>query len=234
MKPNDWPPGWLYDETSFKDIDYQERERAQAYDERHNAFRDFEAEARLVRRSLKLEKHHLLLDLGCGTGELALRLASACRQVMAVDLSPAMLEIARAKAASRGQENLVFRQAGLLTYTHQGPPADGILMCVVLHHLPDFFKLLALNRAAALLRPGGRLHLADVVFPSREPDPAAFLTASLSQAAPSDELISHIKNEYSTFDWIMEGLIERAGLTIESVGAEGFLTRYTCQKPAAG
>ena len=46
-----------------------------------------------------------------------------------------------------------------------------------------------------------------------------------------DEVETHIREEYSTFSWILEGLIERAGFKIEkSRTADGFITEYHCVK----
>jgi hypothetical protein len=57
-----------------------------------------------------------------------------------------------------------FRRAGFLSYAHDGPPADMLVTKYALHHLPDFWKSVALLRMNEMLRPAGRLFLSDVVF----------------------------------------------------------------------
>jgi hypothetical protein len=42
--------------------------------------------------------------------------------------------------------------------------------------------------------------------------------------------IEHIKKEYSTLDWVLEGMLERAGLLILRKEVSGFLTSYLCER----
>ncbi len=57
-----------------------------------------------------------------------------------------------------------LRAAGLLTYVHTDPPAAGVYTRNVLHHLPDFWKAMALSRIARMLQPGGILRLKDLIY----------------------------------------------------------------------
>ena len=81
-----------------------------------------------------------------------------------MDLSAGMLRYAKKKAASRGVANVDFLQGGFLTYRHLGAPLDAIVTQLALHHLPDFWKQVALIRMAGMLKDGGKLCLRDVVF----------------------------------------------------------------------
>src|SRR4051794_15716848 len=105
-----------------------------------------------------------VVELGTGTGQFALAAAAVCERVVAVDVSPVMLGRLREKTAGRAPANLAVVQAGFLTYEHSGAPADAVYSRLALHHLPDFWKALALARIAAMLRPGGVLRLWDVVY----------------------------------------------------------------------
>lgn len=147
-----------------------------------------------------------LVDFGTGTGTLALAAAPLCRRVIAVDVSPAMVAAIRAKVAEQGVTNVECVEAGFLTYEHTGEPADAVYSRNALHHLPDFWKAVALRRIADLLRPGGILRLRDLVFafPLRAAD--ARIEAWLAQAPerPEDgwtraELEAHLHDEHSTF-----------------------------------
>ncbi|NLF40444.1 hypothetical protein GX586_13450 [bacterium] len=86
------------------------------------------------------------------------------------------------------------------------------------------------------LRDGGRLYLGDVVFPSATADFDASFTALIDdvRANAGDEMarqtIRHIKAEFSTLDWILEGMIARAGLEIIRKDCKGLLTVYVCEK----
>jgi ubiquinone/menaquinone biosynthesis C-methylase UbiE len=103
-----------------------------------------------------------VLDLGCGTGTLALlvkRIRPAAR-VTGLDVDPRILAIARRKVAAAGTE------VTLCEGSATDPPfADGsfdrVLTTLVLHHLDTPAKRAALAAARRLLRPGGELHVAD-------------------------------------------------------------------------
>jgi SAM-dependent methyltransferase len=130
-----------------------------------------------------LGPHSTLLDIGAGTGAVAIAAAPRCGRVIAVDVSPAMLAVARRAAAAAGVTNVEFVQAGFLSYDHQGDPVDVVHSRHALHQLPDFWKGLALARLAAVLRPGGMLRLRDLAY-SFEPHQAAErLDAWLATAA---------------------------------------------------
>ncbi|MFF0012141.1 class I SAM-dependent methyltransferase [Streptomyces sp. NPDC005374] len=102
-----------------------------------------------------------VLDLGCGTGSLSLLAAEQGHRVTGVDLSPAMVELARAKLAGR--------DAVFLTGDAAMPPVgeqrfDVVLGRHVLWALPDPGRVL--RRWWGLLRPGGRLVLVEGVWGS--------------------------------------------------------------------
>jgi putative AdoMet-dependent methyltransferase len=51
--------------------------------------------------------------------------------------------------------NIEFVHAGFLTYAHRDEAADAVVSRMALHHLPDFWKVVALDRVRALLKKGG-------------------------------------------------------------------------------
>jgi SAM-dependent methyltransferase len=190
-------------------------------------------------RALGLDATSVLVDLGAGTGTFALAAAPHCRRVVAVDVSPAMLDAIRAKAEGPSLGNVEVVRGGFLSYEHRGEAADFVYSRNALHHLPDFWKGLALARVAALLRPGGVFCLRDLVY-SFEPSQAGDTLEAWLAAAPARpeegwtraELAEHIRGEYSTYTWLLEPLLERAGFAIRdvSVRANGVFAAYTCVK----
>ena len=112
---------------------------------------------------LDLQPDQTVLEIGTGTGEFALAAAIHCSKVYAVDLSESMLRYVEKKAKSRGVSNVEFFQGGFLTYQHP-TPVDAVVTQLALHHLPDFWKQVAMMRIAVMLRDGGKLCLRDVVF----------------------------------------------------------------------
>jgi ubiquinone/menaquinone biosynthesis C-methylase UbiE len=121
-----------------------------------------------------------VLDLGCGTGSMSLLASEQGHRVTGVDLSPAMVTLAREKLAGRDAVFLVGDAAA--------PPVgeqrfDAVLVRHVLWALPDPGR--ALRHWAGLLRPGGRLVLVEGVWGTVAPAgiPAERLTALLAPIA---------------------------------------------------
>ncbi|RMH27831.1 MAG: methyltransferase domain-containing protein [Planctomycetota bacterium] len=90
-------------------------------------------------------------DLGCGTGNVAERLAPFVRRVIAVDQSDAMLDAARARLAPFG--NVEFLLGDLDDLPIEGGTLDAAVFALVLHHLDEPGRALAQARRA--LKPGG-------------------------------------------------------------------------------
>jgi ubiquinone/menaquinone biosynthesis C-methylase UbiE len=191
-------------------------------------------------RSRGLGPASTLIDLGAGTGTFALAAASVCKRVIAVDVSPAMVEATRAKIAEQGVLNVECVQAGVLSYEHQGAPVDFVYTRNTLHHLPDFWKGIALARIAELLAPKGILRLRDLVFSFDLDEAQARIANWIDTAAVErpedgwtrDELVAHLRDEYSTFTWLLEPMIERAGFEIVAAeyGTVGAHADYVCGK----
>lgn len=230
------PPDWYLDELAHAGPEHLDDALVAAYDRK--AQTEPAAEVALLRR-LGLDERGVLVDLGAGTGTFALAAAPHCARVIAVDPSAAMRAAIAAKAVARGLDNVAIVSAGLLSYEHQGSPADCVYSRHVLHHLPDFWKGVALARIAALLRPGGIFYLRDLIFDFAPAEADAKIESWLAHAAarPEDgwtraELATHLREEYSTYSWLMEALIERAGFTIRErdLTASGIYATYACEK----
>ncbi len=216
----DEAPEWLFDEIRHAGVDYSDPRIAEEYDAHHTRFRDYEKDARLIIERLGLKTHHTVIDLGCGTGAFVLTAAKVCRRVHAVDVSTAMLGLLSNKAQQIGLKNIETHHAGFLTYEHEDEPADAVVSVAALHHLPDFWKAVAFKRMHEMLTPGGKLYLFDVVFAFDIDGYAAELSDWVSVMARSgtpamaQETVVHIRDEYSTFDWVIEGMLTRAGFSI--------------------
>jgi len=100
-----------------------------------------------------------ILDVGCGTGQVArdaARVATAGR-VGGVDLSTAMLDVARRQAAAEGLTNVVFEQADAQVHPFESEGFDVAVSRTAAMFFGD--KLTAFRNIARALRPGGRLVL---------------------------------------------------------------------------
>ena len=185
-------------------------------------------------RSAGLHQGSTVVDLGAGTGQFALAAAEVCRRVVAVDPSPVMLGLLEEKARSRSAPLQIVR-GGFLTYDHHGEPPDLVYSRYALHHLPDFWKVVALTRIRRMLRPGGFLRLWDVVyhFPADEAEERIERWCATGSSSDDGgwtraELEEHVRDESSTFTWLLEPMILRTGFEIRDVSYsdDGFFAKY--------
>jgi putative AdoMet-dependent methyltransferase len=228
---------WRYNELKPCGVNYNNVLCALSYDVHHGKFRDYQRESEQIIALLDLDTDQTVIDMGCGTGAFAIYAAKNSRKVFAVDVSKAMLRYARRKAKKANLDNMEFHRGGFLTYEHKAAPVDAIVSTAVLHHLPDFWKLTGLRRLSRMLSTGGRLYLFDVVFSFNVNDYESRLNQWIESTAErigptfAEEVKIHIRDEYSTFDWIMEGILKQAGFVIDTVDYKhDLLAAYLCTK----
>ena len=226
---------WQYDELIHVGTNYHDITEVEAYDIRHSKFRDVKRENDEILDALSIQQNHTVIEIGTGTGAFAMQTARRCKKVYAIDISQAMLDYAKSKADKLGISNIIFCQGGFLTYSHDDTLADAIVTSLALHHLPDFWKAIALRRLNGMLKASGQLFINDVIFPNEDSEEA--ITEWIKNAEKihgrelADETKMHFQKEYSTFRRIMEGLLERAGFKIESkMHHENILSKYICTK----
>ena len=99
-----------------------------------------------------------VVDVGCGTGTLAIALAGRGAHVVGVDGDPEVLALAHAKP---GADAVQWRKGLATALPLAGASAERVVMSLLLHHLDAGAKRTALAEAVRVLRPGGRLHVAD-------------------------------------------------------------------------
>jgi putative AdoMet-dependent methyltransferase len=231
--------GLQFDEAKSCGAKFSGLMSAGRYDRQQRKFRDYHKESLEIIAQLALDPDQTVIDMGCGTGAFAIHAANYSRKVYAVDISDAMLKYARKKAAGAKLENIDFFQGGFLTYQHCVEPADAAVSVLVLHHLPDFWKLVGLRRLMKMLKTGGRLYLFDVVYSFDVEHYENYFKGfirSMTERAGGDMkqgIEVHFCREYSTFGWVMEGILEKAGFEIEQVDyKDNFFAAYLCTKKA--
>lgn len=229
---------WYYDEMKHIGVDFNDPAVVAEYDARQRS--DWEKE-RKEAAEWGLEEGHLLIEYGPGTGTFVLAAAERGANVIAVDVSPAMLDYAR-RQVLRAQlgGRVEFHQGGFLTYQHRGDLADFVVSQFAFHHLPDFWKSIALDRIFSQLKPGGRFILRDVVFSFPPTEYATQIESWIDRVCSAtgqgwsrSDFEMHVRDEYSTYAWILEGLLQRAGFGLERIEyptpTKAF---YVCSKPA--
>jgi SAM-dependent methyltransferase len=187
-----------------------------------------------------LDARSTLVDLGAGTGTFALAVGAKCARVVAVDVSPVMVAATRRKVEDAGVGNVECVHAGFLSYDHVGERADFVYTRNALHHLPDFWKAIALSRIADLLAPGGILYLRDLVFAFDLHEAGDKISEWLASGRPTpdegwtrEELEVHLRDEFSTFSWLLEPMLRQTGFEIvdEWHGGPGSMyAGYVCTK----
>ncbi len=227
---------WHFDEGAHAGPEHLDPNYVAAYDAKAGSTVTDEISAL---RELGLSAASTFLDLGAGTGIMALTAAGVCRRVIAADVSPAMLEHVHMNVARLGLTNVECIRGGFLTYEHDGEPVDVAYSRNALHHLPDFWKGIGLRRVAGLLKPGGVFYLRDLVF-SFGPEEAEYRIEEWLARAPErpeagwtrSELATHVREEYSTYSWLLEPLLERTGFEIRDAeySASRVFARYVCVK----
>jgi demethylmenaquinone methyltransferase/2-methoxy-6-polyprenyl-1,4-benzoquinol methylase len=105
-----------------------------------------------------------VLDVATGTGEQALSFATRAAEVVGVDLSDAMIEIARRKSQL---PNTTFLQADAVALPFPDESFDVACISFALHEMPRSIWHRALREMTRVVRPGGRIVVVDWALPGR-------------------------------------------------------------------
>jgi demethylmenaquinone methyltransferase/2-methoxy-6-polyprenyl-1,4-benzoquinol methylase/phosphoethanolamine N-methyltransferase len=151
-----------------------------------------------------------VLEVGCGTGEIAMRAKARSGPrgfVAGIDPSPEMIAAARQKAA-RANLDIDYRVAGVEALPFADATFDVVLSSLMMHHLPEDLKPRALAEIRRVLKPGGRLLIIDFKKPS----------SRLGRLQP----VWLVHRRMSSDVRELPGLLEAAGFAAVKAGATGF------------
>ena len=230
---------WYPDELALAGREHLDAGYVASYD-RKSGYDPSEDTEILVRAGLS--KNSTVLDLGAGTGAFALAAAKLCRRVIAVDVSSPMVAALRQRTLESDLSNVTVIRTGFLSYEHSGDPVDFIFTRNALHQLPDFWKAIALMKMVEVLRPGGTLRLRDLIFDFDPHESDESIETWIADAASDPsvgytpaELAEHVRIEFSTFSWLFDALLAKAGLEVRQRNfVRHVYGAYTCRKPAEG
>jgi ubiquinone/menaquinone biosynthesis C-methylase UbiE len=116
----------------------------------------------------EVQRGDRVLDIGCGPGYFARMLAEAVGPegaVVGIDAAPEMIEYANRKA--RSLKNCRFESGAAESLTFPDASFDVVASSLMMHHVPGELQLQAVREMRRVLRPGGRLVLADFTIPER-------------------------------------------------------------------
>ncbi|MCW3843766.1 methyltransferase domain-containing protein [Micromonospora yasonensis] len=154
-----------------------------------------------------------VLDIGCGTGYLtrrAARVVGSDGAAVGIDPSPSVI----AYASTRSPVNCTFEVAGAQALPHPDASFDAVVSSLAIHHLPADDRVAALREMRRVLRPGGRLLLAD--FRER---PRHLRVANLFGV-----LARHARQHHTMPD--LADLVQRAGFELAGSGDRWPSLRY--------
>ncbi|TWB92004.1 methyltransferase family protein [Bradyrhizobium macuxiense] len=179
---------------------------------------DSDVRARQALTMLGVKPGWRIADIGCGNGVLATEAALMGAEVDAIDISPAMIGLAEIYARDR-KAKIRTQPAGLLSFAYQPNSYDLIVSEFTLHHLPDFWKAVALSRIFNALKPGANFYLRDMVFVSMpdgvDRDVEGWADFSIkNHGFERESVMTHMRDEYSTFGWVMERMLTETGFTM--------------------
>lgn len=157
-----------------------------------------------------------VLDVATGGGHTALAFARAGARVTATDLTPEMLEAARAFVHTNGGEGVRFAAAPAEVLPFEGGSFDLVGCRIAAHHFADPERFVC--EAARVLRPGGLFMLVDNISPE-DPDLAELMNDLERRRDPS-----HVR-AYSVRQWVT--WVAGAGLELQG------LSRWYVEKPFA-
>jgi ubiquinone/menaquinone biosynthesis C-methylase UbiE len=141
-----------------------------------------------------------VMDAGTGTGHTALAVAPLVAEVVAVDLTPSMLEQGRTLAAERGITNVQFATGDIEHLEFADGSFDVVVSRYSAHHYPHPARAVA--EIARVLKPGGVFLLADVISPDN-PTADTYMNAIEVMRDPS-----HVR-DHRVDQW--QEMFERAG-----------------------
>ncbi|WP_306361553.1 class I SAM-dependent methyltransferase [Nocardia sp. CC227C] len=103
-----------------------------------------------------------VVEIGCGTGNLTILAKDTHPGIEITGTDPDPLALARAERKAKGRSGIDFRHGYAQELPFADASIDDMLSAFMLHHLPIDVKAAAAAEALRILRPGGRLHIADV------------------------------------------------------------------------
>ena len=175
---------------------------------------------------LELNSADRVLDLGCGTGVLTRMIADRLNAgdggaALGIDAAAKMIFVAQKK---RGSENCRFEVMAAEDLSFEDQSFDAVVSSLFFHHVPFDLKEKALSESYRILRPGGRLIIADMHIPT----------------TGAGALVSHVSRWFfmqpqigENIRGVLPSVIEGAGFAAPDMAATyfGYIAIFSSRKP---
>lgn len=223
---------WEFNEKQHAGEEHLEPEEVAQFDEKMPFDPSTEVDTLL---EYGLSEDDTIVDFGAGTGVFSLAIAEYCDRAVAVDVSATMLDLIHTKLEKTGIQNVETVNDGFLSYNHQGDTASYAFSKDALHHLPDSWKIEALKNIGATLEHGGIFRLRDFVFTFEPQESQGKIEDWINENKEStvftdEDICVHFREEYSTYGFLLEPMLERVGFEIlEAKYVDDFYAEYICQ-----
>jgi SAM-dependent methyltransferase len=113
-----------------------------------------------------LERDQIALDVACGAAHAAEAVAARVRQVVGVDLTPALLAVGAKRLSERGVRNVLLQEANAARLPFADASFDLVFCRAALHHFSE--PAAQVSEMARVCRPGGRVVLLDMIAPDAD------------------------------------------------------------------
>ncbi|MCU1716008.1 class I SAM-dependent methyltransferase [Pseudomonas sp. 5P_3.1_Bac2] len=173
------------------------------------------AEFALLQAELAGQGAARLLDLGCGAGHVSFHVAPLVKEVVAYDLSQAMLDVVAAVAADRGLDNIRTQLGAAEQLPFATGEFDFVFSRYSAHHWSDLG--LALREVRRVLKPGGVAAFIDVLSPGSP------LLDTYLQSVEVLRDTSHVR-DYSAGEWLQQ--LSEAGLSVRNSSRQRLRLEY--------
>jgi len=168
-----------------------------------------------------------VLEIGCGRGELACRLASmpdGPRQLVAADFAQSAVYLGRKRADVARTSRLSWVVASMQDIAIRGEQFDTIISCETIEHVPDPQR--AMNELRRVLRPGGRLLLTTPNYMGPLGAYRGYMRATGRRYTEGGQPICHLTSLPRTMAWV-----RRAGMRVAAVDAIGHYLPWPGREP---
>jgi len=164
---------------------------------------------------LPLQKDFRVLDVAAGTGHLSRSIAPYVAEVIAIDITPEMLEIARKESAQYNLENIIIKEGNAADLPFQDDSFDMVVSRLALHHFEQ--PIVQLREMVRVCKPQHRVGIIDLLSP--EDENIAEIYNHLERLRDPSHTVALSKSQ-------MRNMMAEAGLSIESLDARDIMVDF--------